>query len=65
LSYAEAIHLLVNEAYRDGLEIGQRGKETAKKYFNLDRYHANWYEIMLKVVGGRVPEWDGSKVWDK
>jgi hypothetical protein len=65
LSYAEAIHLLINEAYREGVEIGKRGRETAKKYFHVERYLDDWYKLMTAVVGGERPMWDGKKVWDK
>lgn len=63
LSYAEAIHYLVNDCYRDAVEIGQRAKETAKKYFNLERYHQDLWHVIKEVSEGRKPEWDGKKIW--
>lgn len=63
LSYAEAIHMLINEGYKDAVEIGQRGKETAKKLFNLDRYLDDLWFLISEVADGRKPEWDGKKLW--
>lgn len=65
LSYANVIHTLINECYQDAVEIGQRGKETAKQYFNLDRYHADLYYLISEVSKGNKPEWDGTKIWQK
>lgn len=64
LSYAEAIHYLLNDCYKDAIEIGQRGKEVARKYFSLDRYLEDLYNIITQVANGLKPEWDGSKLWD-
>jgi len=64
LSYSEAIYQLINFHYRDAVEIGQRGKETAKKYFNLDRYLKDLYFIIKEVSEGRRPEWDGSMIYE-
>jgi glycosyltransferase involved in cell wall biosynthesis len=64
LSYAEAIHVLINEAYKEAVEMGQRGKEKAKKIFSLERYHKDMYHIISEVANGRVPKWDGTKIWD-
>lgn len=63
LSYAEAIHYLINECYSDAVRIGQRGKETARKHFSLDRYLADLYNIITHVANGKKLEWDGKKVW--
>lgn len=63
LSYAEAIHMLVNEGYREAVEMGQRGKKTAAKLFNTDRYHADLWYLINEVANGRKPEWDGKKIW--
>lgn len=63
LSYAQAIHHLINGGYRDAIEIGQRGKEKAKKLFGMDRYHDQLYKILVQVAEGKKPQWDGSKIW--
>lgn len=65
LSYANAIHHLINGSYKDAVEIGQRGKEKAKKLFNLDRYHKELHNIIIQVANGKKPEWDGKRIWDK
>jgi glycosyltransferase involved in cell wall biosynthesis len=63
LSYAEAIHMLINEGYQEALAIGQRGKESAKKLFSLDRYLEEIWFLVNEVAEGRKPEWDGKKLW--
>lgn len=63
LSYAEAIHMLVNEGYQEAVEIGQRSKETAQKLFNTDRYLKDMWFLINEVANGRKPTWDGSKIW--
>lgn len=65
LSYAEAIHYLINECYKDAVQIGQAGKESAKKLFNWERFADDFYHVMYEVANGRRPVWDGTKVWDK
>lgn len=60
LSYAETINQLINYKYRATIEIGQRGKETAIKFFNTDRYLADLWHIITEVAAGRRPEWDGK-----
>lgn len=65
LSYAETIYQLINFKYKDAIEIGQRGKETAQKLFNTERYLKDLWFIVNEVVNGRKPVWDGSKIWDK
>lgn len=65
LSYAEAIYYLINECYRDCVDIGQRGKETAIKLFNKERYQKDIYHVISEVAKGNKPVWDGKKIWDK
>lgn len=65
LSYAEVIDILIQEGYREGIKIGQSGQKMAKKYFNIERYHDQLYEILYEVANGRIPKWNGEKVWDK
>jgi glycosyltransferase involved in cell wall biosynthesis len=63
LSYAEAIHMLMNEGYKEAVEIGQRGKEIATKLFNIDRYLDDIWYLINEVAAGGKPEWDGKKIW--
>lgn len=65
ISYAEAIHYLINDCYQEAVEMGQKAKKTALEYFNLDRYHKDLWYVINEVANGRKPEWDGSKIWDK
>ena len=65
MSYAQAIHYLINECYGDAIKIGQAGKETAKELFDVDRYLDELYNIVVQVSNGKKPEWDGTKIWDK
>lgn len=64
LDYAETISQLINHNYRDAVAIGERGRETAIKYFNKDRYLKDLWHIVTEVANGRKPVWDGKKVWD-
>ncbi len=63
LSYAESIYHLINHNYREAVEIGKRGKETAIKYFNPDRYRRDLYKIITNVLNGTPPEWDGDTIF--
>lgn len=63
LSYTELIEQLINFKYKEAVEIGQNAKETAAKYFNLERYLSDMHFIISEVAAGRRPEWDGSKLW--
>lgn len=65
LSYAEAVHYLVNEGYSEAVKIGQEGKKVAEKYFSLDRYLDDIWFLLSEVAAGRKPKWDGKKIWDK
>lgn len=62
-SYAEAIHLLLNDNYREALLIGQRGKIKAQKLFQSERYLDDLEFIINEVANGRKPVWDGTKIW--
>lgn len=64
LSYAEAIYQLINYNYKEAVEIGQRGRETAIKYFNSERYQKDLWYLIQEVAAGRKPEWTGEKIWD-
>lgn len=63
ISYAETIKSLINDCYQDAVEIGQRGKATAEKLFNLDRYLDDLYNIIVQVANGEKPVWNGEKLW--
>lgn len=63
LSYANAIHGLINGSYQDALKIGQAGKKKAIKVFDLDRYHKQLYDLLTEVANGKKPVWDGDKIW--
>ena len=36
--------------YKEAVEIGQRGKETAKKLFSGDRFRSEWREVLETVI---------------
>lgn len=63
LSYAEAIHTLINECYKDAVQIGQRAKAKAQKLFTAERFQKDMYHVISEVANGRKPEWDGKKIW--
>lgn len=63
LSYANAVHDLINGNYRDALLIGQRGKIKAQRLFNVERYLEDLYFIITEVANGRRPEYIGNKIW--
>lgn len=63
LSYANAIHHLINGNYREAIAIGQRGKAKAQRLFNVDRYIDDLYNIIVQVANGEKPVWDGKKIW--
>lgn len=65
LSYAKAVQTLVNDCYGDAVAIGQRGKATAQKYFNLDRYLDDLWFLVVELSNGRTPKWEGKKLWPK
>lgn len=46
---ANKIEYLMNN-YEKAIEIGQRGKETAKKTFSVERYQQDWYALLDKHV---------------
>lgn len=64
LSYVDLIYQLLNFRYKEAVEIGQRGKETAKKFFNTERYLKDLWHIVSEVAEGRQPVWDGSTIYD-
>lgn len=63
LSYANAIHHLLNGSYKDAVAIGQRGKAKAQKLFDIDRYHVDLYNLIVQVANGKKPMWGGKKLW--
>lgn len=63
LSYANAIHHLLNGNYREAITIGQRAKIKAQKLFNNERYLNDLEFIINEVARGRNPVWNGEKIW--
>jgi len=63
LSYAEAIHSLINENYGEAVKMGQRGKQKAQRLFHVARYHKELYHLITEVANGNKPVWDGKKIW--
>lgn len=63
LSYANAIHHLINGSYKDAVAMGQRARIKAEKLFGTDRYLDDLWHIITEVYEGRRPEWDGKKIW--
>lgn len=63
LSYANAIHDILNGSYREALAMGQRGKLKAQRFFGIDRYLKELYEIVTEVANGNKPVWNGKKLW--
>lgn len=63
LSYAKAIHHLLNGSYNEAVAMGQRGKAKAQKLFNIERYHGELYDLIVKVSQGEKPVWDKQKLW--
>lgn len=64
LSYAETIYQLINHNYREAAEMGQRGKQTALKYFNGERYRTDLWNIITEVAKGNTPKWDGRTIYE-
>ena len=62
LSYAEAIHMLINEGYREAVEIGQEAKKTAQDIFSIDKYLDDMWEVIQAVAAGNKPVWNGESV---
>lgn len=63
LSYANAIHHILNENYREAVAIGQRARSKARKLFSSERYLNDLEFLITEVSNGRKPKWDGSKLW--
>jgi len=63
MSYAETIHQLLNNNYREAVQIGQNAKHTAEKLFDLDRYLDQWHGLITMILDGKRPMYDGSKIW--
>lgn len=63
LAYTEAIYSLINDNYREAVEIGKRGRETALKLFGKDRYQKDIWKVIEGVANGKPPKWDGKKIW--
>lgn len=64
MSYAETIYQLMNYRYKECIEIGQRARQTAIKYFNGDRYRKDMWKVIQQVADGKKPQWDKTKIWE-
>lgn len=62
-NYADLIFDLITKDYAKAVQIGQNGKESAKKLFSSDRYHKQWYDLICAVIDGKKPVWKGEKIW--
>lgn len=62
-SYAETIHLLINECYQDAVKMGEEARKTAIRYFNPEQYQKDLWHILTEVAEGRKPIWNGEKRW--
>jgi len=49
-SAAKIISDLILNRYREAVEIGQRGKETAKKIFSRERFGQDWTQLINKKL---------------
>lgn len=65
LSYSEAIYQLVNHNYQEAVAIGQKGRETALKYFHIDRYLDDIWKLVSAVAKGERPAWDGQMIFEQ
>lgn len=50
-SAAKLINDLLTNRYKEAVEIGQRGKETARKLFNKDKFKSQWERLLKTQVG--------------
>ena len=48
-SAADLIERLLTTGYEEAVEVGQRGREFARKYFIHDRWKADWVTFLTKV----------------
>lgn len=64
LSYIELIQQMIDFNYRKAVEIGQNAKQTAKKYFNSERYQKDMYYVISQVAKGNKPVWDGVTIYE-
>lgn len=63
LSYAETIYQLITYNYKQAVEIGQRGKQKARKLFDNDRYLDQLYDVIVRVSKGEKPKYNEDKIW--
>lgn len=49
-SIAKTLVQLIEERYLDAIEIGQNGKEMAKREFNIIRYRNDWMNFINNVI---------------
>lgn len=63
MSYAETIEQIINHNYKEAVEMGKRGRETAMRLFSSDRYQKDLFGIIEGVVNGKPPVYKGDKIW--
>lgn len=62
-SYAELIYELIFNNYQKAIEVGQAGKDSAKKLFSEKQYQEDLFNIISAVKDGKKLEWNGEKRW--
>lgn len=63
LDYAEVINQLINYNYKEAVEMGKKARETAIKYFDMNRYLDEWWQLINHIVDGKRPIWDKERIW--
>ena len=48
---AKLINELLNDRYEEAIAIGQKGKETAKKLFNTEKFKDQWTNLIHRETG--------------
>jgi len=41
---------LMNNNYKQAIEVGKRGRETAKELFNYDRFEKDWLQVIHNII---------------
>jgi glycosyltransferase involved in cell wall biosynthesis len=56
---ADLIEYLMNHP-REAIEIGQRGKQTARRIFSWDRYASEWRRLLERTIGRQADNHPGK-----
>ena len=51
---ADLVEDLMLNRYKEAIAIGQKGKETAKELFSVERYQNDWKRVIEKVTGKTI-----------